>query len=291
MGPSTLLGLTRLGLTHPSDSVRSDHRSKLRIVLADAFPGADPRVLTGVAGISALALLGALVRAVRRAGADATVAVLALLGVVASGIPALDSDFNLRFELASAWAVPALVGLGAAAVGSALDTLLAVIRRADGRRWARSAVPLALAGAILGPGRKASTWQWDTSPLLRPAQGIDRVPAKVWFDLQARWPDVPVDVVMPFDGGALAIDGRDGRYLAGPDLAENPAAADHWLIVTAAARPDGASVGLAGDVLGLASARGGPVALGARRIAAVWPRDGSSALYLLTPDPPPVTPG
>jgi hypothetical protein len=265
MGPATLLALAQKGFAPISAEVTWAHRQKLSFVLGESFPGADPRLPWLVAVVGVLLLVGLLVR--RRA--DLLVAVVALAGVFVSGYPALNSDFNLRFILAQAWVLPAAVGL---ALGQG--------------RGARVVVPLVAAAILLGPFRQASTWQWDDSPLFSKVDREARLAGRIWLDLERDFPGVPVDVQSPFEGGALAVDGRDGRYLSGFDLAAEPVAADHWVIVSAP-RAEDVRAGSPAAALGLTSAAGAPVALGARRVAAVWPKDDARSLCLLTSDPPP----
>lgn len=258
MGPGTLVGLAKKGFAPLPEATTRAHEAKLAFVLRESFPGADPRVLVGIGLLAALALL--------RRRVDGLVGVTALLGVVASGYPALNSDFNLRFVLAPAWALPALLVLGLPRI---------------------PLVPALLVAALVGPARVQSSWQWDSSPLLRALDPVGRLTAQVWLDLDRRWPGVPIDVQAPFEGGALAVDGRDGRYLSGLDLGREPGSPDHWLLVYARVAADPKLVGHAADALSLTSDSGAPVAMGRRRIAMTWAKEGGSALWLLTPDAPP----
>jgi hypothetical protein len=277
MGPSTLLGVARLGMRPTDRFVRRDHRMKLGIVLTDAFPASDPRFLALLGALSGAGLVGAIVSALRGRGTHGLVAGVALAGGAASGLPALNSDFNLRFELASAWAVPALLAMGAGAVGA----LPAALLHRDTRRAAGIAA-VATTFVFVGPARGWTTWQWDASPLFLQSEGHELLAGQVWHDLQQRWPHVPIDVLRPFDGGALAIDGREGGYLDGPELDSVPPAADHWVILPA--RRNAASIGQPAAALRLTTHEGRAVRTGERWIAMTWAIDPVDALYLLTPE-------
>ena len=279
MGPMTILGLAEKGLAPPTKETSAVHAAKLRFVLAESFPGADKRVVGIFVAAGLLAFLAAFAQGVRARRWDAMVAVVALVGVVASAFPSLHSDFNLRFLVAPGWALPALLASGLGAAGRW------VVAGTSAARWTGPAAAALGTLLMVGPYRKGSTWSWDDCPIFAKAEPNEHLAGQIWLDLEKGWPGVPIDVQSPFSGGALAVEGREGRYLSGLDLSIEPATPSHWLILPAPMGRE--TVGAPAATLGLLGDDGRAVNLGARRIAAVWPGGGSSAIVLLTPDAPP----
>lgn len=279
MGPMTIVGLAKKGLAPHSPATDAEHAAKLRYVLAESFPGGDLRVVPVLAGAALVAAIGALTRLLREREWDATVAALALLGVVASGLPALRSDFNLRFLLGAVWAIPPLAVMGFAFAGRLVGA------PASAARFTGPAAALLGTALLGGPFRVATTWMWDSCPVFLKSEPNEHVAGRVWLDLQKGWPGVPIDVQAPFKGGALAVEGRSGRYLSGLDLAIEPAAPDHWLILPSRASRN--VIGKPASALGLTSMRGESIDTGERRVAAAWPTEGNLSLFLLTPDAAP----
>jgi hypothetical protein len=292
MGPSVLFRLASSALRAQPVDVQAAHARKVDLVFRESFPGASPWVLPLLGGTALAAFVGAVVRARPGRGgpgrADALVGVVALLGVGATVLPALHTDFNLRYILAPLWAVPAVVALAlGVATDGALDTLARLVPsgRAHGlsrvRPWLRAAVPLAAGALVLGPLRVPSSWDYVGSPLLEVGRESEALAARVWYDVQAGWPDAVIDVHRPIAGGILAIDGRGGRLLGQQDLAEAQTEPDRWLLAVTEPGAAAPTVGQTAETLGL---RASPtLALSRRRIAAFWSRETGEHLVLLEP--------